>query len=182
MSLGPTAKPNVQVTGKVLPGMVKTGQSPRKAESLSVSKVADITTTFKGKGLPLVALEKSFFSKPRRISCNTYTHLLNVCFGRLAGRGTILQKWYMLICHILTHCVEAAFVDFIQDYNTVLRKNRICQDLSEQAAVRHVLHLRALAQTQSHLHLITHLQRPLCAGDKSWVPLTCDVQSSKRTW
>lgn len=61
-------------------------------------------------------------------------------------------------CHMLTHCVEAAFVDFIQDHNAVLREFRICQDLSEQAAVCHVLHQRVLAQTQSHLHLIKQLQ------------------------
>lgn len=67
----------MQVTGKVLPGIVKTGQSLRKAESLSVSKVADITTTFKGRGRPLEAsagLEKIFFNRPRRISCNKSTH------------------------------------------------------------------------------------------------------------
>lgn len=75
MSLGPTAEPNLQVTGKVLPGIVKTGQLPRKAESLSVSKVADITTTLSGPDRLLVllsGLEKVFFSRPRRISCNKY--------------------------------------------------------------------------------------------------------------
>lgn len=73
MSLGPTAVPKEQVTGKVLPGMAKTGQSPRKAQSFSVSKVADMTTTLRGAQRPLVALsgsEKSFFKRPRRISCN----------------------------------------------------------------------------------------------------------------
>lgn len=48
---------------------------------------------------------------------------------------------------VVTHRVEAAFVHFIQDYNTVLRKYRVCQDLSEQAAVRHVLHHCVLVQT-----------------------------------
>ncbi len=55
-----------------------------------------------------------------------------------------------------THCVEAAFVDFIQDYNTVVREHRICQDLPQQAAVCHVLHHRVLAQTQPHPHVFTH--------------------------
>lgn len=86
VSLGPTAVPNVQVTGKVLPGMVKTGQSPRNAESLSLSKVADITTTFKGTGRRLAVLsglEKIFFNRPRRISYNKTRRLLNVSTTRL---------------------------------------------------------------------------------------------------
>lgn len=73
-SLGPTAEPNEQETGKVRPGMVKTGQSPRKDESLSVSRVADMTTTLRGTERPLVLLsgsKKSFFRRPRRMSCNT---------------------------------------------------------------------------------------------------------------
>lgn len=40
-------------------------------------------------------------------------------------------------------------MDFIQDHNAVLREHRICEDLSEQTAVRHVLHHGALAQTQT---------------------------------
>lgn len=82
VSLGPTAEPNVQVTGKVLPGIVNTGQLPRKAESLSLSNVADITTTFKGRERPFDAfagLENFFFNKPRRMSCDKHKHLLNVC-------------------------------------------------------------------------------------------------------
>lgn len=43
-----------------------------------------------------------------------------------------------------THCVQAAFVDFIQDHNAVVWERRICQDLSEQTAVCHVLHHRVL--------------------------------------
>lgn len=58
---------------------------------------------------------------------------------------------------VLTHCVEAAFVDFIQDYNTVLRKYRISQDLPEQTAVCHVLHHRVLAQTWSRLYVMDYL-------------------------
>ena len=64
----------------------------------------------------------------------------------------------MTLGHILTHCVEAALVNFIQDYNTVLRQYRICQDLSEQTAVCHVLHHCVLVQTQSHLQLIKYFQ------------------------
>lgn len=73
MSLGPTAEPKEQETGKVRPGMVKTGQSPRKDDSLSVSRVADMTTTLRGTERPLLLLsgsEKSFFKRPRRMSCN----------------------------------------------------------------------------------------------------------------
>lgn len=55
VSLGPTAEPKVQVTGKVLPGIVRTQQSPRKAESLSVSIVADMMTTFNGIDRPVLA-------------------------------------------------------------------------------------------------------------------------------
>lgn len=38
-------------------------------------------------------------------------------------------------------------MNFIQYYDTVLGKRRICQDLSEQTAVGHVLHRRVLVQT-----------------------------------
>lgn len=96
MSLGPTAEPNVQVTGKVLPGIVKTGQLPRKADSFSVSKVADITTTFKGRARPSVAfagLEKIFFNRPRRISCNKSTY--SMCALRIYQKKGICvgQGW-----------------------------------------------------------------------------------------
>lgn len=49
----------------------------------------------------------------------------------------------------MTHCVKAAFMDFIQDYNTVLRECRVCQHLPQQTAVCHVLHHRVLAQAQT---------------------------------
>ena len=102
MSFGPTAKPNAQVTGYILPGMAKTGQLSRKAESLSDSKVADITTTFRGKVRPLVAfdgLEKTFFSKPRRISCDTCKH--TACALNVREKEQLLA-WHdgKLITHV----------------------------------------------------------------------------------
>ena len=159
MSLGPTAVPNVQVTGKVLPGIAKTGQPPRKAESLSVSKVADITTTFRGKDRPLVDLagsENIFFNKPRRISCIRWEHLVKLGveidikkIDMYASDSTVHKSYRCMTLGqwpVVTHRVEAAFMHFIQDYNTVLRKYRVCQDFPEQTAVRHVLHHSVLVQ------------------------------------
>lgn len=60
--------------------------------------------------------------------------------------------------NLQTYRVEASFMDFIQDYNTVLRESRVGQDLPEQTAVCHVLHQRVLAQPQTHRHGIKFLQ------------------------
>lgn len=86
---------------------------------------------------------------------------------------------------MLTHCVEAAFMDFIQNNNTVLRQQRIRQDLPEQAAVCHVLHHCVLTQRHSHTSKLKNILNKyihFCAGMDSSLPFTCDVQSSKRTW
>lgn len=184
MSLGPTANPNVEVTGKVLPGIVKTGQSPRKDESLSVSKVADITTTFKGKDLPSAALpglENIFFNRPRRISCKKIKHVhskidVNKCIN-WECRSYKCRYWSIALS---THRVEAAFVDLVQDDHAVLREHGICQDLSEQTAVRHVLHRRALAP---ETHLVSGSRHSQHQTLEWWwgvvlSPVTCSHQSA----
>lgn len=50
----------------------------------------------------------------------------------------------------MTHRVEAALMNFIQNDHVVVRKVRISQDLPEQTAIGHILHHRVLAQRQTH--------------------------------
>lgn len=74
----------MDATGKTLPGISKTGQLLKKEESLSVSNVADITTTLRGKDRPFMpsrGLEKTFFNKPKRMSCNEKKQRLNTTEG-----------------------------------------------------------------------------------------------------
>lgn len=172
-SLGPTAKPNVQSTGYVLPGIEKTGQLPRNAESLSDSNVADITTTFSGKERPFSGLDKIFFfNKPRRMSCGKHRHTVKASVVTL----------FTPLDFTLTYCVEAAFVDFIQDHNAVLRKTGVRQDLSEQTAVRHVLHRRVLGRykcSPQYYQVLTSETQLFCGNAVTCrrSPVMCSRQS-----
>lgn len=54
----------------------------------------------------------------------------------------------------MTHRVEAAFMNFIQNDHAVVRKVRVSQDLPEQTAICHILHHCVLSQTQRRTSIL----------------------------
>lgn len=93
-------------------------------------------------------------------------------------------SWWYYISFIAredveTHSVQASFVDLIQDYNTVVRKSRVCQDLPEQTAIRHVFQLRVLYQSNANVTSLLS-RNTVC---KAWFcdarsPASCSRQSA----
>lgn len=49
-----------------------------------------------------------------------------------------------------THRAQAPLMGFIEDNNAVLGKMRVCQDLSQQTAIRHILDWRSLHRSTRH--------------------------------
>lgn len=117
---------------------------------------------------------------------DVYIIVSTLCMrAQLQTLQMLFSGYYHILTSLWTYCVEAAFVDFIQNHDTVLRQAGVGQDLSEQAAVCHVLHHRVLHHTHTttstrsqELHIPTSM---FPAVFLSPVSLTCVVQSSKRT-
>lgn len=78
----------------------------------------------------------------------------------------------------VTHRVEAALMDFIQDNNTVLRQHWISQDLPQQTAVRHVLHHCVLVQKHTQLSTARRFWFMRERRRGSFSPVTCSHRSA----